>query len=127
MDRRTRGFTLLEVLVALAIFALVAASILTATSRTLINQQRLTEMTLGSWIADNRLSDLQLSPTPPRTGQSEHSLQFADRRWQLEQQVSQTRFPRLLQVEIWVATDSGERSPPRQRAVARLSGFIHSP
>ncbi|MBR7824455.1 GspI family T2SS minor pseudopilin variant XcpV, partial [Pseudomonas aeruginosa] len=35
--RRARGFTLLEVLVALAIFAMVAASVLSASARSLQN------------------------------------------------------------------------------------------
>ena len=51
-----RGFTLLEVLVALAIFALVAASILTASARSLQTAARLEDKTLALWIADNAIN-----------------------------------------------------------------------
>ena len=62
--KRVQGFTLLEVLVALAIFALVAASVLSATARSLQTASRLEEKTLAMWIADNRLTELQLSQSP---------------------------------------------------------------
>lgn len=63
--KRARGFTLLEVLVALAIFAMVAASVLSASARSLQNASRLEDKTLAMWIADNRLNELQLEQTPP--------------------------------------------------------------
>ena len=49
--RAQRGFTLLEVLVALAIFATVAAAVLTASVRSLQNAARLEDKTLAGWIA----------------------------------------------------------------------------
>ncbi len=51
---RVQGFTLLEVLVALAIFAIVAAVVLTAAGRSVNNAGRLETLTLAGWIADNR-------------------------------------------------------------------------
>ncbi len=63
--KRARGFTLLEVLVALAIFAMVAASVLSASARSLQNASRLEDKTLAMWIADNRLNELQMEQTPP--------------------------------------------------------------
>ncbi|HEX5842512.1 MAG TPA: type II secretion system minor pseudopilin GspI, partial [Pseudomonas sp.] len=74
--RRAGGFTLLEVLVALAIFALVAASVLTATARSLQTASRLEEKTLAMWIADNQLAELQLSKTPAADGRDQGELEF---------------------------------------------------
>lgn len=69
--KRARGFTLLEVLVALAIFAMVAASVLSASARSLQNASRLEDKTLAMWIADNRLNELQLEQTPPSSGRNQ--------------------------------------------------------
>ena len=57
--RRGRGFTLLEVLVALAIFAVVAASVLSASARSLKTAARLEDKTFATWLADNRLQEIQ--------------------------------------------------------------------
>ncbi|WP_313210910.1 type II secretion system minor pseudopilin GspI, partial [Stutzerimonas nitrititolerans] len=50
-EGREGGFTLLEVLVALAIFAIVAAVVLTAAGRSLNNAARLEALTLAGCIA----------------------------------------------------------------------------
>ena len=74
--RRCRGFTLLEVLVALAIFAVVAASVLSASARSLKTAARLEDKTFATWLADNRLQEIQLADAPPVEGreQGEESL-----------------------------------------------------
>src|SRR5690606_29167525 len=77
-----RGFTLLEVLVALAIFGIVAAVVLTAAGRSLNNASRLETLTLAAWIADNRLTELQLQQPVPSIGRESRELEFAGRRWQ---------------------------------------------
>ncbi|WP_019341371.1 type II secretion system minor pseudopilin GspI, partial [Stutzerimonas stutzeri] len=79
---RSRGFTLLEVLVALAIFAIVAAVVLTAAGRSVNNAGRLEALTLASWIADNRLTELQLQQPAPNVGREDTRLAFGGRQWQ---------------------------------------------
>ena len=94
--RRIRGFTLLEVLVALAIFALVAAVVLTAAGRSVSNAARLESLTLAGWIADNRLTELQLQRPPPAVGREERALSFGDRQWQTLSAVEDSGTPGLL-------------------------------
>jgi len=79
---RSRGFTLLEVLVALAIFAIVAAVVLTAAGRSVNNAGRLEALTLAGWIADNRLTELQLQQPAPSIGREDLKLEFGGRQWQ---------------------------------------------
>ncbi|WP_372874898.1 type II secretion system minor pseudopilin GspI [Pseudomonas sp.] len=125
--RRCRGFTLLEVLVALAIFAVVAASVLTASARSLQTASRLEDKTLAMWIADNRLSELQLAETPPGDGRDQGELAFAGRRWQWQSEIQATSEPSMRRVTLWVAPrpDSGSLTgDPRERALVSLSGFL---
>lgn len=124
--KQTRGFTLLEVLVALAIFALVAAVVLTAAGRSVANAGRLETLTLAGWIADNRLTELQLQRPPPGIGREERALAFGGRQWQTLSTVEASGTPGLLRVTVWVAAgeSSGDRGPIAERAVTRLSGFI---
>lgn len=55
-----RGFTLLEVMLALAIFALAATAVLQIASGALSNQQVLEEKTVAGWVAENQTALLYL-------------------------------------------------------------------
>ena len=126
MTKRAGGFTLLEVLVALAIFALVAASVLTATARSLQTASRLEEKTLAMWIADNQLVELQLSKNPVAEGRDQGEVDFAGRRWQWQSEVQATREPDMRRVTLWVAPIAQDRSTAdlRERASVSLNGFL---
>lgn len=126
MIKRASGFTLLEVLVALAIFALVAASVLTATARSLQTASRLEEKTLAMWIADNQLVELQLSKNPVAEGRDQGEVEFAGRRWQWQSEVQATREPDMRRVTLWVAPIAQDRSTAelRERAAVSLNGFL---
>ncbi len=126
MIKRASGFTLLEVLVALAIFALVAASVLTATARSLQTASRLEEKTLAMWIADNQLVELQLSKNPVAEGRDQGEVEFAGRRWQWQSEVQATREPDMRRVTLWVVPIAQDRSTAelRERAAVSLNGFL---
>ena len=126
----SRGFTLLEVLVALAIFAIVAAVVLTAAGRSLNNAGRLEALTLASWIADNRLTELQLQQPAPGLGREDQAIEFAGRRWQTLSEVETSGTPGLLRIRVWVAAAEprrGRGGPIEERAVTSLSGFVGVP
>ncbi|MCE5364793.1 type II secretion system minor pseudopilin GspI [Pseudomonas anguilliseptica] len=124
--KRVQGFTLLEVLVALAIFALVAASVLSATARSLQTASRLEEKTLAMWIADNRLTELQLSQSPVADGREQGEVEFAGRRWQWQSEVQGTSEPDMRRVTLWVAPMPEQRAAGevRESAVVSLNGFL---
>lgn len=125
--KRAGGFTLLEVLVALAIFAMVAASIMTAVTRSLQNAARLEEKTLAMWVADNQLVEMQLQDPPPGEGRDQGEVDFGGRRWEWRSEVTATSEPAMRRVEVIVASrpERGARGGDlEERAVVRLSGFI---
>lgn len=123
---RARGFTLIEVLVALAIFAVVAASVLTASARSLQIASRLEDKTLAMWIADNQLTELQLRETPPGNGRDKGELDYAGRRWEWQSEVAGTSDPALRRVTLWVAPrpTRGIGGKLEERATVRLVGFL---
>jgi general secretion pathway protein I len=68
---RRRGFTLVEVLVALAITATALAAGSRAAVALLDNTQRFTDITAAQWCADNRLVNLKLSRQFPDIGDTD--------------------------------------------------------
>jgi general secretion pathway protein I len=66
--RRAAGFTLIEVLVAVAIVAIALAAGSRAASSVIDTSQRLSDVTLGQWCADNELTELRLQDQLPPVG-----------------------------------------------------------
>ncbi|MEK8024669.1 type II secretion system minor pseudopilin GspI [Pseudaquabacterium rugosum] len=76
-----RGFTLVEVLVALAITALCLGAGLRAAGALTDNASRLQAVMLAQWCADNQLTGLRLSRQFPGTSESEFSCEQLGRRY----------------------------------------------
>ncbi len=74
-----RGFTLIEVLVALAIVALTLGAGLRAAGALGDNTQRLADITAAQWCADNQLSALRLTRAFPGVGDADFSCQQGGR------------------------------------------------
>lgn len=114
---RTRGFTLLEIMVALAIFSTLAAAVLSASQYVLKQTGAVEERLFAAWLADNQLNELRLqSGLSP--GQQTRALQMDRREWQLRQHISASTDPRLLKVDIDVSLSG------REPTTYRASGWI---
>lgn len=61
MKQRLNGFTLIEVMVALAIVAVTLSAGIKAAGALSDNTQRLTEVTAAQWCAENQLTELRLT------------------------------------------------------------------
>ncbi|MGH8351538.1 MAG: type II secretion system minor pseudopilin GspI [Pseudomonas sp.] len=111
------GFTLLEIMVALAVFATLAAAVLSA-SQYVVKQRGAVENRLfAAWLADNRLNELRLQ-AGLAAGQQQQVVSMDQRDWVLHQHISATRDPRLLQVDIQVSPANSAHG------LYRASGWI---
>ncbi|EBH8768118.1 type II secretion system minor pseudopilin GspI [Salmonella enterica] len=76
-----RGFTLLEVMIALVIFALAATAVLQIASGTLNNQQILEEKTVAGWVAENQTALLYLMTREQRAIRHQGESDMAGSHW----------------------------------------------
>lgn len=115
--RRARAFTLIEVLIALAVVALA----LLALSRTASVQVQafdgLRERTLAGWVAANVLAEARLAAAFPATGRSDGRVHFAGRDWRWTREVQATPEAAVRRIDVRVFR-ADEREPS-----ATLSGF----
>jgi general secretion pathway protein I len=101
---RVRGFTLLEVLVALVIVAFGMGAVLAALSGAAVNVGALREKTLAQWVALNRVADVRLNLQVPLTGTTEGDIKgFGNADWHWQQIItSMQEVPGLLQITVSV-------------------------
>lgn len=105
MRREARGFTLLEIIVALAIAALGIAAVAKATGSAATVAGETRERMIAVWVAGNRLSELKLSRAWPAPGSHDVTRTMGGRTWYLDQVVSETDVESIRRVEIVVYTD----------------------
>lgn len=120
--RDHRGFTLVEVLVAVAVLAIAMAAVISAMARQADNAGYLKQKTLAMWVAHNRLTEIQLQAQVPSTGRSDGKAQMGGLEWEWEAAVRATEDPRLRRIDIVV-----RRPEDRQGSLAQLSGFLAVP
>ncbi|WP_105447916.1 type II secretion system minor pseudopilin GspI [Escherichia coli] len=75
------GFTLLEVMIALVIFALAVMAVLQIASGTLSNQQFFEEKTVADWVAENQTALLYLMTREQRAVGHQGESDMAGNRW----------------------------------------------
>jgi len=131
MKHFDRGFTLLEVLVALVVVALSLGAIIQATGDYTVNQSYLRDRTFAEWVAHNQLVEALMSSDWPSTGQSKGEVEFpkagaeiGGREWRWVMQVTQTPEEdlRRLDIDVFLLNADEDESP-----LASLSGFKGKP
>lgn len=123
--RRRMGFTLVEVMVAMAVVAVALPALLLALNQQIDGTAYLRERTLAGWVASNQLSTLRLLharngqlPQGLLNGELSGEQRLADRDWFWWARANATALPGFVQVEIEVAADPDREQPSLQRLTA---------
>ena len=85
-----RGFTLVEVLVALAIVALGSAAVMTALGTGSQSTSRLLERSYAEWVALNRMAEIRVSRDWPLASTEIGEETMAGQRWQWRQTIERS-------------------------------------
>jgi general secretion pathway protein I len=122
--KTVRGFTLLEVLVALAVIAIALASIIKVVGTGAANAGYLRDKTFAHWVAANRLAQMQIRHNVwPTLGTEDGKAKIAGRQWYWRTVTKNTPEPDMRRVDIEVRMEDDDDVPP----ITTLTGFIAKP
>ena len=117
------GFTLVEVMVALAVVAVALPALLVTLSQQLDGLRYLEDRTHAQWVAANRLAELRLVVSAKgslQTGRVSGSEEMAGRSWYWWSEGVETEVPGFFRYEIVVSDrKDGEASP-----IHTLDGYL---
>lgn len=127
---RARGFTLVEVMVALAVVAIAVPALLVALYQQIDNTGYLRDRTLAQMVASNRLAEMRLVIAATRElnrDKADGRLEFADREWFWRSAIEPTgQVPNFFRLEVAVATREGEDAEPLYTLVAFMSADVRT-
>lgn len=108
--QHSRGFTLLEVMVALTVFVGIALTLSQTASQSVDTTLYLQEKTLASMVAENKLNTLRLEGMPA-VGERKDRTKLAEREWHLTTKVEKTEFPDTHRVTVNIALMDNKDDP----------------
>jgi len=118
-----RGFTLIEVLAALAVLAIALSALMSGMARYADNALRLREKTLAFTVAHNRLTQIELEPGWPAEGRSDGEAEIGGIKWRWDVEVKKTTDEHLRRVDIRV-NRAALKPGTEDGGLASLSAFI---
>ena len=105
---KARGFTLIEVLVALAIVAMALATGVKAAGALTRNAQRVADVSAAQWCADNQLANLKLARQFPGIGDSDFVCEQLGRSFKGQLRVRPTPNPNFRRVDAAIADEDAQ-------------------
>jgi general secretion pathway protein I len=105
VEPRRRGFTLIEVLVALAIVAIGMAAVLgtlTSSASTILYMR---DKTLAQWVALNHIAEARLKNQPgqvPQLGNTDGDVDYAGQKWHWRQETVATAVQGMVRLDVRV-------------------------
>lgn len=116
-----RGFTIIEVMVALAIVAFSLTAIAASMGQMIDTANAMRDRTYASWIAQNKIAEMRLANVIPEVTATSGEVDYASTEWAWRAVVSETGVENLYRVDVTVSY------PGQDSAIRTVTGFIGEP
>lgn len=117
---KARGFTLLEVMMALAVLSISGLALLMVTRENLDNSYHLSQKRPAYWVAENTLTNIRLQRQWPPKQWHKETQTLADREWEVKTRSVRTESDDFRQVEVEVRLSQFPDSAP----LAQLQTYL---
>lgn len=117
-----RGFTLIEILVALAIIAIALSALIKASGNHTASVAYLKQKSIAHWVAMNEIAELQIKQSWPGKGEKKKSTEMAGHEWFWLREIKETEDENYHQVAFTIYLDED-----REQKVTRLIAYLSKP
>lgn len=100
------GFTLIEVMVALAIIAIALSAVSRGLGVTVSNQSHLESRVVATWVAENTIAQLQISAG--NNSESTQTVEMLNRKWLVTSKTEATFLPEIYRLSVEVKEQGSE-------------------
>ena len=118
---RARGFTLIEVMVALAVAVLALVAVMASISQMVDAGTAMRDRTYAAWIAQNKIAELRLANVEPDVSETNGDVEFAGLEWDWRATVSETGVEYLYRVDVDVSFAGSDD------VIRTVTGFVGEP
>ena len=112
----------MEILVSLAIMAVVLGALIQAAGSTASNAGRLRDRTVAQWVGSNRLAEMQLAGSFPATGSKSGDTEMLGVTWYWKSVVQEVEDEDMRRVDIEIRRQEDAKNP-----IVRVAGFVGHP
>ena len=123
MSNKNKGFTLLEVMIALFIVAVALGGVIKVMGNAASNSSRLTSRTFAQWVALNQITKLRINKEWPKFGEAKGEEEMAHQKWKWVQKAVKTEDENIKRIEVSVWNINDVDSSPYVTVV----GFLANP
>ncbi len=121
MTRSSRGFTLIEVMVSLAIVAFALTAMAASMNQMIDSATAMRDRTYASWIAQNKIVEFRLGDSLPEVSTTSGELEYGNSRWTWRAVVSETGVADFVRVDVSVSLADADY------VVRTVTGFVGRP
>jgi general secretion pathway protein I len=108
-EKYSLGFTLIEVMLAMAIFSIAGIALLSAADNNFKNLSHLENKVLANWVASNQLVAVTLNPKWPPKNNKKGKVEMAGQEWFWLQKVIKTENKNMRSVVIEIRNEEDQK------------------